>query len=131
MVLPVRAPCKLSKVKSMAFSKKRHLRGVRNGVFTRSDGIYKWMVTAERGVDDGGSGVSKVWNNPKQTLRKHYLDSTWIQNRLYLHLNETLLGSQTDFTCTKRHFGILLYTPSFPFLSISILSQPLNNYELS
>ena len=67
------------------------LRVVRNGVFTRSDGIYKWMVTAEQGVDDGGTDVSKVWNDPKQTLRKHYVGSTWVQNRLYLHPNETLL----------------------------------------
>jgi len=67
------------------------LRVVPIGVFTRSDGIYKWMVTAERGVDDGGTGVSKVWNDPKQTLRKHYLDSTWVQIRLYLQPNETLL----------------------------------------
>ena len=64
------------------FSRERHLRVVRIGVFTRSIGIYKWMVTAERGVDDGGTGVSKVWNNPKQTLRKHYVGSTWVQNRL-------------------------------------------------
>ena len=57
-------------------------RVVLNGAFTRSDGTYKWMVTAERGVDDGGTGVRNVWNDPKQTLRKHYLDSTWVQNRL-------------------------------------------------
>ena len=79
------------KSKIHGFSRERHLRGVRNGVFTRSDGIYKWMVTAEHVVDDGGTGVSKVWNDPKQSLRKHYLDSTWVQIRLYLHPNETLL----------------------------------------
>jgi hypothetical protein len=70
------------KSKIHGFSKKRHLRGVRNGVFTRSGGIYKWKVTAKRGVDDGGTGVSKVWNDPKQSLRKHYEDSTWVQIRL-------------------------------------------------
>ncbi len=52
------------KSKNYGFSKKRHLRVVPIGIFTRSDGIYKWMVTAERGVDDGGTGVSKVWNDP-------------------------------------------------------------------
>ena len=84
------------KSKNYAFSKKRHLRVVRNGVFTRSDGIYKWMVTAERVVDDGGTGVSIAWNNPKQTLRKHYVGSTWFQIRLYLHFNKTFLGCQRD-----------------------------------
>ena len=79
------------KSKNYGFSKKRHLRVVRNGVFTRSDGIYRSKVTAERVVDDGGTGVSKVWNDPKQTLRKHYVGSTWIQIRLYLYPNETLL----------------------------------------
>ena len=73
------------------FSRERHLRVVRIGVFARSDGIYKWMVTAERVVDDGGTGVSKVWNDLKQSLRKRYEDSTWVQIRLYLHLNKTLL----------------------------------------
>jgi len=52
------------KSKIHGFSKKRHLRVVRNGISTRSDGIYNWMVTAERVVDDGGTGVSKVWNDP-------------------------------------------------------------------
>jgi len=70
------------KSKIHGFSKKRHLRGVPIGVFTRSDGIYKWMVTAERDVDDCGTGVSIVWNDPKQSLRKHYVGSTWVQNRL-------------------------------------------------
>jgi len=70
------------KSKNYAFSEKRHLRVVRIGVFTRSIGIYKWMVTAERVVDDGGTGVSKVWNDPKQTLRKHYVGSAWDQIRL-------------------------------------------------
>ena len=82
------------KSKIHGFSRERHLRVVRIGVFTRSDGIYRSKVTAEQGIDDGGTGVRNVWNNPKQTLRKHYLDSTWGQNRLYLHLNETLLTSQ-------------------------------------
>ena len=79
------------KSKNYGFSKKRHLRVVPIGVSTRSIDIYKWKVTAGRVVDDGGTGVSKVWNDPKQTLRKHYVDSTWDQNRLYLRLNETLL----------------------------------------
>jgi len=35
------------KSKIHGFSRERHLRVVRNGVFTCSDGIYKWMVTAE------------------------------------------------------------------------------------
>jgi len=102
------------------FSKKRHLRVVRNGVFTRSIGIYKWMVTAERPLDDVGKGVSNVWNDPKQTLRKHYVGSTWFQIRLYLHPNETLLWTQTDFTCTKSPFCTLPCTPSPPFLPIRV-----------
>ena len=119
------------KSKIHGFSKSRHLRVVRNGVFTRSDGIYKWMVTAERVVDNGGTGVRNVWNNPKQSLRKHYLDSTQVQNRLYLHPNETLLGSQPDFTCTKRHLWRFPNTQEFPFLPISIFSQPLTDCEFS
>ena len=61
---PYGHPAKI-KSKNHAFSKISHLRVVRIGVFTRSDGIYKWKVTAERVVDDGGTDVSKVWNNPK------------------------------------------------------------------
>ena len=79
----------------------------------------------------GGTGVSRVWNNPNQTLRKHYVGSTWFQIRLYLHPNETLLWIKTDFTCTKRHLWTFLYTPIISLLPISILSQPLNNCELS
>ena len=88
------------------------------------------MVTAERGVDDGGTGVSKVWNDPKQSLRKHYVGSTWVQNRLYLRPNQTLLWPQIDFTCTKRNLWTLLYPPIIPPLSISILLQPLIFDEL-
>ena len=87
---PYGHPAKI-KSKNRAFSKISHLRVVRIGVFTCSSGIYKWMVTAERVVDDGGTGVRSVWNDPKQSLRKHYVDSTWVQSRLYLHLNQTLL----------------------------------------
>ena len=119
------------KSKNYGFSKKRHLRVVPIGVSTRSIGIYRWMVTAERGIDDGGTDVSKVWNNPNQTLRKHCVGSTWGQIRLYLHLNQTLLWIKTDFTYTKRAFWILLYPPIDNYLSISILSQPLNICELS
>ena len=119
------------KSKNYAFSKKRHLRVVRNGVSTRSSGIYKWKMTAERGIDDGGTGVSIVWNNPKQSLRKHYVGSTWVQIRLYLHPNETLLWTQTDFTCTKRAFWALLYPPIDNYLSISFLLQPFNSCEFS
>jgi len=86
------------KSKIHGFSRERHLRVVRIGVFTRSIGIYKWMVTAEQVVDDGGTGESKVWNDPKQSLRKHYVGSTWIQIRLYLGSKQTLFVSKTDST---------------------------------
>ena len=86
------------KSKIDVFSKISHLRVVPIGVFTRSDGIYRSKVTAERVVDDGGTGVSKVWNNPKQSLRKHYVGSTWVQIRLYLGSKQTILASKTDST---------------------------------
>jgi hypothetical protein len=75
------------------FSKKRLLRVVQYGVFTRYCGIYKWMVTEERGVDDGGTGVSKVWNNLKQTL---------IPSKFILTISHTeLIESTESFTQRK------------------------------
>jgi len=82
---------------------------VQTASITRSAVIYRGKVTAEQPLDDVGKDVSNVWNERKYPLFEF----------------------KVTFTCTKRLFWTLPYTPTFPLLPIRELLQSLIFYELS